>query len=235
MERARAPQRCRLWSVLQERVPWYAAGEDSAGNGAAMRAVPIGLWWYDEPSRLKSDAVLLSLQTHRHPTGVAGAVAFASAIAHLVRTVPREFTAASLVEVMADALEGIEKERVRERRDDESFTILRERILEMPDLLQLDPEEALLHRIWSGAFVLASLPAALYCFLANPHDFPEAMALAIAAGHDTGTVGAFVGTLYGALHGVGALPDDLLEGLVVRAKVEELGQGLFAGRGARRW
>ena len=201
---------------LQEGVPWYAAGEDSAGNGAAMRAAPIGLWWYDEPTRLKSDAVLLSLPTHRHPTGVAGAVALASAVAHLVMTEPDEFTTASFVEVMADALEGLEPERVRERRDEQSFTTLRERILEMPELLRLDPDEALLHRIWTGAFVLESLPAALYCFLASPNDFRATLALAITAGHDTDTVGAFAGTMYGALYGVGALPDDLLEGLAVR-------------------
>jgi poly(ADP-ribose) glycohydrolase ARH3 len=60
----------------------------SFGNGAAMRVAPVGLFFRDDPERLKEQARLSALPTHRHPLGIEGAqllalgVAFAS---HLVQ------------------------------------------------------------------------------------------------------------------------------------------------------
>jgi ADP-ribosylglycohydrolase len=69
---------------------WWEAGTtvNSAGNGAAMRAAPVGLVhaFGPGPARLAYDAVLASVQTHSHPVGVAGAIAMAAAIAWCVRT-----------------------------------------------------------------------------------------------------------------------------------------------------
>ncbi len=215
---------------LGEKVPWYLAGEDSAGNGAAMRAGPVGLWWHRDAGRLRRDATLLSLPTHRHPTGVAGAVALATAIAYLVLSDARQFAPLSLAEAMARAISGLEPEELAERRDSSSRTTLAGRLLEVPALLGLADDEVLLHRLWSGAFVIESLPAALYCFLRHPRDFEQGVALAIAAGHDTDTVASFVGAMFGALHGAAALPEHLVAGLAVRERMVELGHRLFEAR-----
>ena len=76
-------------SALQNGVPWWEAGqtENSGGNGAAMRAAPVGLVHALDPSPegLIRDAVLSAVPTHSHPVGVAGAVTVAAGVAWCVR------------------------------------------------------------------------------------------------------------------------------------------------------
>ena len=65
--------------------------------------------------------------------------------------------------------------------------------------------------IWhNGAYVLGSLPCALWCFLASPEDFEQTLFTAVDAGHDADTVAAMACTLSGAYHGYSRLPARLL-------------------------
>lgn len=56
-------------------------GEGSLGNGAAMRAAPLGAWFRRDPEVAAAQAVLASEVTHAHPEGIAGGVAVAVAAA----------------------------------------------------------------------------------------------------------------------------------------------------------
>jgi len=56
-------------------------GEGSLGNGAAMRAAPLGAWFHDDLDRVAAQAQLAARVTHQHPEGVAGAVAVSVAAA----------------------------------------------------------------------------------------------------------------------------------------------------------
>lgn len=56
-------------------------GQGSWGNGAAMRVAPLGAWFADDPERAAYEAARSAEVTHRHPEGVAGAVAVAVATA----------------------------------------------------------------------------------------------------------------------------------------------------------
>jgi ADP-ribosylglycohydrolase len=53
----------------------------SMGNGAAMRAGPIGAYFYDDPEKTAQQAKLSAEITHIHPEGIAGAIAVAVAAA----------------------------------------------------------------------------------------------------------------------------------------------------------
>ncbi|XUL91073.1 ADP-ribosylglycohydrolase family protein [Streptomyces galilaeus] len=64
-------------------------GQGSLGNGAAMRAAPLGAWFHDDLERVVTQATLSAEVTHAHPEGIAGAVAVAVAAALSVR---RELT-----------------------------------------------------------------------------------------------------------------------------------------------
>ena len=64
-------------------------GEGSLGNGAAMRAAPLGAWFHDDLDRVVTQATLSAEVTHAHPEGIAGAVAVAVAAALSAR---RELT-----------------------------------------------------------------------------------------------------------------------------------------------
>jgi ADP-ribosylglycohydrolase len=56
-------------------------GQGSLGNGAAMRAAPLGAWFRQDPELAVAQAALAAEVTHAHPEGVAGGVAVAAAAA----------------------------------------------------------------------------------------------------------------------------------------------------------
>jgi ADP-ribosylglycohydrolase len=58
-------------------------GQGSRGNGAAMRAAPIGAFFCDDPDRVVEEARLSAAITHGHPDGQAGAIAVALAAAFI--------------------------------------------------------------------------------------------------------------------------------------------------------
>lgn len=76
-------------------------GQGSLGNGAAMRAAPLGAWFHEDLDRAAAQAVLAARVTHQHPEGVAGAVAvaLAAALAAAGRGAPGREAAALLREV----------------------------------------------------------------------------------------------------------------------------------------
>jgi ADP-ribosylglycohydrolase len=212
---------------LRHGIPWYLAGEDSAGNGAAMRAAPIGLaWWYDPP-RLRAEAILSALPTHRSPMAVAGAVAIAAATAWLLTCDPAAWSPEEFIAAIQSAIAGMETDPLPERRDPSVRTTLHDRLGELPALLDDEPD-AVLSRLYSGAYVLESLPAALYCFLRTPHDVETTLILAANAGHDADTVAAMAGTLGGALGGEDALPQRLLKELEHAHDLRAFGKALHA-------
>lgn len=212
---------------LQSGVPWDRAGEDSAGNGAAMRSAPVGLTRWNDPVLLRAEAIFSALPTHRHPMGVAGAVAMAAAVAYLVAIEPQDFTAEAFVSVVQGSILGIEQERVAERRDQTVLTTLHDRIGDVVGLLSASPDEAF-SRLYNGAYVLESLPAALYCFLRSPHDVEGMIVLGASMGRDADTVAAMAGTLGGALNGTEVLPKRLLEELEYRAELTAMARHLLA-------
>ena len=61
--------------------PWAQAGTPAprAGNGAAMRAAPVGLFWAGEPQALFATAETQARITHADPRARAGAVVIARA------------------------------------------------------------------------------------------------------------------------------------------------------------
>ena len=73
-----------ILSEIAAGVAWQEAaarpfsGTGSKGNGAAMRAAPLGVF-FDDLDVVVDEAVKSALPTHRHPDGIAGAIAVAVA------------------------------------------------------------------------------------------------------------------------------------------------------------
>jgi ADP-ribosylglycohydrolase len=63
-------------------------GTGSYGNGAAMRAAPIGGYFHGDPERAAHEAQRSAEITHAHPEGQAGAIAVAAAAALADRSAP---------------------------------------------------------------------------------------------------------------------------------------------------
>jgi ADP-ribosylglycohydrolase len=80
-----------ILEAIADKVPWELAskrvfgGEGSMGNGGAMRAAPVGAYFFDDEARVISEARASAEVTHFHPDGQAGAIAVALAAAFVTR------------------------------------------------------------------------------------------------------------------------------------------------------
>jgi ADP-ribosylglycohydrolase len=82
-------------------------GQGSLGNGAAMRAAPIGAWFCQDLGAVREQAHMAAEVTHAHPEGISGAiaVAVASAVAAVSRGDPAP-DPRSFLELAAGAVPG---------------------------------------------------------------------------------------------------------------------------------
>lgn len=186
-------------------VPWDAAGAPSAGNGAAMRAAPVGLLRAGDIEGLRRDAALSALVTHVDEMAVLSAVAQAAAVAWLVHRRPGTLDPAEFLRAVALVLDAVPDPALAERRPGGDLVRLGDRLQQLGGMLELDVRAAF-DRLWNGAFVLESLPAAWWCFLRWPDDPERVLVTAANQGRDADTVAAMAGTLAGAYLGESALP-----------------------------
>jgi len=86
-------------------------GSGSYGNGAAMRAAPIGGYFFKDLEQAALQAQLSAVITHAHPEGQAGAMAVAVAAAVAANASPPKGIH-FLKEVLPHVPEGLTKERI---------------------------------------------------------------------------------------------------------------------------
>ena len=201
-----------------------------AAARAAMRAAPVGLAHFGDPYRIYRDSLRQSAVTHRDSMAIASAACQAYAVARAVAAPPGVF--ASLDDRMAFCadlgilLEGLERPGY-ELRGGRGAMSLHGRIgSELPSYLR--DNMAPFADWYNGAYVLESLPCALWSFLASPEDFEETLFAAVDAGHDADTIAAMACTLSGAYHGYSLLPQRLLAELEYHDRLVELADGLHA-------
>lgn len=217
--------------------PWWQAGYTgvpSAGNGAAMRAAPVGLAWAlaPSPAPLRRMAVLTAVPTHPAPVAVAGAIAIAAGVAWCVRERLRgaeSLDAEGFVAFVCTAIQEVEQQPVAERKPGGLRVYLRDRIRELPGLLATRSAAEVFAHTWSGGFTLESVPAALASFLRSPDDPSRVLLTAISAGHDTDSIASMAGNLAGAWCGAERLrreQPDWWEGLEYRDEIIGLADGL---------
>lgn len=208
--------------------PWNEAGIDSAGNGAAMRVAPIALLHPNSVDRLRVDAALTSVITHAHDMAVASAIAQAFSVAYCLHRRPGDFDMADYAAALEAVLADVADEGQRERRPGAAAGRVRltDRLQEVLGMLDAPPERVFAYT-YNGAFVLESLPAAVWCFAAY-HDDPErAIVTAVNGGYDADTVASMTGNLVGALHGASALPERWLADLEYREDLADMALGVL--------
>jgi ADP-ribosylglycohydrolase len=207
--------------------PWYAAGIESAGNGAAMRAAPIGIVHALRFDALRFDAALSAVVTHADPMAAASATALSYAVSYLLHTPPGMLDPDAFLASLSTAINDLPDPGHPERRPDSDGTPVRlvDRIGELGMLIGQSPSEVFGY-LYNGAFVLESLPAAVWCFL-EYREHPElAMISAVNAGYDADTVGSMTGNLVGAYLGEDAIPLRLREDLEYSEELGELADSL---------
>lgn len=183
-------------------------GQGSFGNGAAMRIVPVGLFFHDS-SDLYEKARASASVTHAHPVGVDGAAVLAWAVAQAVRLDPQEpFPFEHFSQGLVDFA------RTPEIRD--KMVLVRTLLAE-----NIPPPDAA-RRLGRGVAVHQSMPFAIYSFLRHPKSFEECLFCAVLHGGDRDTLGAMACAVSGAYLGVEAIPQAWREKLENHEHIEEL-------------
>ena len=180
------------WAVASKKI--YKSG--SFGNGAAMRASVLALFFVGSRAELLEAARKSAEITHAHPLGIAGAVLIAVAARCLLA---RQSTAQIFAELSATC----------------EAPQLCKRLEIAADWLdkQAQPSAKEVARtLGNGITAETSCVTALYIALRFlSADFKAMLAFTIACGGDVDTIAAMAGTLWGAFNGGAALPSVEIE------------------------
>jgi len=201
---------------LIQGVAWNKAGTPapSAGNGSAMRAAPIGFFFYDEPERLVQAARVQARITHQDERCSAGAVAIAGAVALALRG--GAVNAPDFLSELAGWTASIEPSVSAGMRELIDWVPLpMEEAADRISGLGLDSTSAAdVNGI--SPFVTSSVLWSLYSFLRTPDDYWETICTAIVVGGDVDTTAAMAGAISGAYLGLDAIPISLAQRLTDR-------------------
>jgi ADP-ribosylglycohydrolase len=192
--------------------PWADAGTPApyAGNGAAMRAGPVGPLFAHRPDELRRIVLEQSRVTHRDPRCAAGALAIAGA-ASLASTTST-LVPGRLLETLAGWIEPVEPHTAEALASLEPWLGL-EPAAAADRIHQLDPGSLPRSGLGFAPFVTTTVAWSLYAFLRSPDDYLESVCTAIAAGGDSDTTAAMTGAIAGARAGPSGLPASLIERL----------------------
>lgn len=179
------------------------AGAGSYGNGAAMRAAPIGAYFAHDLERVRTEALRSAEPTHAHPDGAAGAVAVAIAAAMVTaRAVPR---AALLAEVARWTPVGPTQRRIACAAELELGFEVQLAGEELGTGANVTAQDTVPFSLWVAARHLDSYEEALWTATAHPALQIGTNALSISA-IDRDTVGAIVGGVVACASGVDGIP-----------------------------
>lgn len=200
--------------------PARQAGTESAGNGAAMRIAPVGIYFAGQDQQIIEAAVEFSLVTHRSPLGLASAAAIALAVGQAACSQQIDQPARFLELLLAktrqaeDYIKTVLADQDQQHYHQFSGALeLLARIIDAPaaeafgQIAQNASRCTTAERITAHhPFALASVITSLWYFLRQMESFEEAVCAAVNGGGDADTIGAITGALSGALNGSDAIP-----------------------------
>lgn len=181
------------WRVV---APRSFDGQGSLGNGAAMRAAPVGAYFADDPDAVIGAARASAEVTHSHPEGIAGAIAVALAAAWAWNSRKQKLPADDLFAFVLGLTPG---------------GATRAGIEAARQLAAVSTQEAA-DRLGSGWRVTApdTVPFCLWCAARHLASFEEAMWTTVAGLGDRDTTCAIVGGIVALSAGRQSIPDDWL-------------------------
>jgi len=191
-------------------------GKGSFGNGAAMRAAPVGLLYYDSPN-LYQEAYLSASVTHAHPVGVDGAAVQAKAVGLALNLNPEEDLPQA--DFINELIVFAKTQKMKSKLE------LLQKLLE-----DKTPPMQAAQQIGRSVMAPESLPYALYCFLRHSKSFADCLFCAILNGGDRDTLGAMACAVSGAYLGLESIPPVWRAKLENRSHIEHLAHKLFEMR-----
>jgi poly(ADP-ribose) glycohydrolase ARH3 len=220
--RGYGPGTARILKRIRRGQPWETActavyPQGSYGNGAAMRAPAVALYYAEDRDEMLEAAAASARVTHAHPLGIEGAVAMAAAARSLLLGQSAESTG-----------KPVAPETIREVLDVSRSAEFQAKVRAVASLLDggkaVSARQAVI-ALGNASTAVASCPTALYIALRYMHDeFEELMRFTIACRGDVDTIGAMAGALWGAANGEDRLPRAPLE---AREQIADLARRLF--------
>lgn len=208
-------------------------GKTGVTNGAAMRIAPLGIVYdYQDQEEFLKAIVLACLPTHNTSIAISGALAIAAAISY---GIAGGEDLGELVEVAKNAAElGTGEGNILAGPSVASRIDLGLRLIKESN----DEEGALDHLynvLGTGLAMTESVPAALSLVQLAQGEPLQAALYAANLGGDTDTIGAMACAICGAMRGIEAFPQKLVETVtkVNEIPFSKLARGLFDLRIAR--
>jgi ADP-ribosyl-[dinitrogen reductase] hydrolase len=171
------------------------SGVMSAGNGAAMRAAIVGVFFHDQTDHRRAFGRVLAQVTHRDERAVEGALFVAELAACLVRAAGEE----SVKRCVAESREIVTNTELNAALEGAVH-------LAADGVTTTEGAQA----CGTTGFVVHTVPFAVFCLLRYGGDPMRALSEAIGAGGDTDSIAAILGGWLGARHGTPGLPASLL-------------------------
>jgi ADP-ribosylglycohydrolase len=174
-------------------------GEGSMGNGAAMRAAPVGAFFSNDYAEVRRQAIWSAEPTHAHPEGQAGAVAVAIAAAFVAQAALGQERLSSdelFGRVIAFTPAGATLQAIKKAST-------------LPSTYDVRTAVAALG---NGTTFLASdtVPFALWCAAAHLDDFEAALWKTVSGLGDRDTTCAIVGAIVALAVGEPGIPSSFL-------------------------
>jgi len=183
-------------------------GTGSLGNGAAMRIVPVGLFFHDS-SDLYEKACMSAAVTHAHPVGKDGAAVQARAVSLVVKLDPKEaFSSRAFMDTLIDFSRTPEIE--------EKMRLIQKLINAQ------SPPSLAAEQLGQTVAVHESMPFALFSFLRHPKSFEDCLFCATLNGGDRDTLGAMACAISGAYLGIESISQSWRMKLENRSYIEDL-------------
>jgi poly(ADP-ribose) glycohydrolase ARH3 len=208
-----------VFKWIESGVPWDKAaaklfgGRGSYGNGAAMRVAPIGLFYHNNPKRLRTIAYRQSIITHTHELAKEGAALQAYAVALALKEDPTlRFDPAVFLKKLKDFTRN---------------NVYIEKLHIISKLLGETNRLTLIREIGNDVAAHNSVPAAIYSFIRHPNSFEQSILFAISLGGDMDTIGAMTGAISGAYLGANHIPKVLKSNLEKGGFIENLAEQLY--------
>ncbi len=213
-DRGYGPGARKVLALIRDGVPWREANtrvfpQGSFGNGAAMRAAPLGLFFRGDAAALDAATIEASRVTHAHPLGLQGGLLLARATALALR---------DEADLLA-ALDTADLDAEYRRRLGDARRLGR--------ALPAEVVAALGHGVAAHESAVTAVYAAVRHFGAP---FEDLMTFVVSLGGDVDTIAAMAGAVWGARNGAARLPAEPLARLEDRARFEAAAAALAAQR-----
>ena len=194
--------------------PELAGGshETENGNGSLMRILPLILET-GKTSISKSYDIIKSVSslTHRHERSIISCFYYLTFVRHLIQGHSKESTYEMTNKIVQSEL----KEREVEEAELKHF----ERILN-DTIVTLN-----YNQLRGSGYVIHSLESSIWCLL-KTENYKDAVLKAINLGEDTDTTAAITGGLAGLSYGFNSIPEEWVNQIVKKDKIEELANRL---------